>query len=122
MKKVNQKGFSSDRLHLKKIQCLSWPERLDNKFPFSLNFWKSTPNLEFHARVTFLVGENGSGKSTFLETIACAAHLVTAGSASVDKDPTLADVRLMGNYIKLIWQKRTHKGFFLRAEDFFWFF
>ena len=78
-------------------------------------------NLDFQTPVTMLVGENGSGKSTFLEGIACAARLVTVGSASLEHDPTLVDIRALANFIKLNWKKRTHRGFFLRAEDFFGF-
>lgn len=78
-------------------------------------------NLEFNSQVTILVGENGSGKSTFLEAVACAARLITVGSASVEHDPTLAEIRQLADYLKLNWYKRTHRGFYLRAEDFFGF-
>jgi predicted ATPase len=68
--------------------------------------------------VTFFVGENGSGKSTLLEAIAFAAGSITAGSDGVDTDETLVSVRKLGKALKLSWKKRTHKGFFLRAEDY----
>ena len=35
---------------------------------------------------TILIGENGMGKSTFLEAIACAAEMVTTGSKNVKTD------------------------------------
>ncbi len=116
------KKRSTSNLHLGSIQCRPWPERLANQFPFSLGMWNAVKNLEFTAQVTILVGENGSGKSTFLEALACAARLVTVGSANVEHDPSLAEVRQLANYLKLNWHKRTHRGFFLRAEDFFFFF
>jgi len=75
--------------------------------------------IEFRAPVTFFVGENGSGKSTVMEAMACAIGSVTVGSESVKTDKTLTAVRQLSQYFRLAWSKRTHKGFFLRAEDFF---
>ena len=47
-------------------------EKIDsfNKYPFSVPAIKKLTKLEFHPKVTFIVGENGSGKSTILEAIA----------------------------------------------------
>jgi len=67
------------------------------------------------------VGENGSGKSTLLEGIAAAARLPTVGSAEVQHDDTLDAQRRLGKALRLSWAKRTPRGFFLRAEDFFGF-
>lgn len=77
--------------------------------------------MEFTQPVTFLVGENGSGKSTLLETIACAARTVTVGSQNAHNDPSLVDVQDFARHIRLTWARNTHKGFYLRAEDFFGF-
>jgi predicted ATPase len=71
--------------------------------------------------VTFFVGENGSGKSTLLEGIAAAARLPAVGSADVPRDETLAAQRRLGKALRLTWTKKTTRGFFLRAEDFFGF-
>jgi len=90
-------------------------------FPFSVPSIRSLETLVFKALVTFFVGENGSGKSTLLEGIAAAAHLPTIGSASVEHDPTLAAARTLGKQFRLSWRQRSHRGFFLRAEDFFGF-
>jgi predicted ATPase len=69
--------------------------------------------------VTVLVGENGSGKSTLLEAIACAVGSITVGSESVTTDKTLHEIRKLTHHLRLSWRKRTRKGLFLRAEDFF---
>ena len=66
-----------------------------------------------------VLGLNGSGKSTILETIACAVEAITVGSESVKTDKSLAPFRKLAQYFRLSWVKRTRKGFFLRAEDFF---
>jgi predicted ATPase len=88
-------------------------------FPFNVPVVRALREIEFSAAVTFFVGENGSGKSTLMETIACAAGSVTVGSESVKTDPSLAHVRKLSDHLRLTWTKRTHRGFFLRAEDFF---
>ena len=75
--------------------------------------------LRFEAPVTFLAGENGSGKSTVLEALAIGAKAVTAGSAEAADDASLAGVRSLAEAMTLSWTARTHRGFYLRAEDFF---
>jgi predicted ATPase len=90
-------------------------------FPFSVPIIQSLQSLEFTAPVTFLVGENGSGKSTLLEALACAAALPTVGAESVQDDPTLAAIRPLADDLRLVWNKRARRGFFMRAEDFFGF-
>ena len=45
-----------------------WPEH----FPYTVPVIQNLDELTFSKPVTFLVGENGSGKSTFLEALACA--------------------------------------------------
>ena len=105
-------------IHLREIE-LRQGETRPTDFPFNLKVIDSLKTLSFETPVTFLVGENGSGKSTLIEGIAVAAQMVTVGSGSAHRDPTLAHVQELGKWLKLVWNKRTKKGFFLRAEDFF---
>lgn len=104
-------------IHLRSITQKGINE--EEGFPFNVPVIRALNEIEFHAPVTFFVGENGSGKSTLMETIACAAGSVTVGSESVKTDPSLAHIRKLAGRLRLTWTKRTHKGFFLRAEDFF---
>jgi len=104
-------------LHLKSITFHPFSEA--QGFPFNLPLVQSLKELAFTTPVTFFVGENGTGKSTLLEAIACAVDAVTVGSESLRTDKTLVDVRRLAQALKLAWGKRTHRGFFLRAEDFF---
>jgi predicted ATPase len=90
-------------------------------FPFDLPALRGLRQLSFHAPVTMLVGENGSGKSTLLEALAIASRAITAGTAEAAADPTLDPVRSLAATLKLTWAKRSHRGFYLRAEDFFGF-
>ena len=108
-------------MHLIYIRKQSWSPSLDGAFPFNLSFIQQLTYLEFSSPVTILVGENGSGKSTFLEALACSTRLPTIGSINAFQDPTLVPVQKLSTYLNLTWKKRTRKGFFLRAEDFFGF-
>ena len=105
--------------HLKSISVREFNSHDKDSFPFTLEIVKSLREIQFASPVTFFVGENGSGKSTVLETIACAAESITVGSESVRTDKSLAPLRKLAQYFRLSWTKRTRKGFFLRAEDFF---
>lgn len=106
-------------LHLQTITLREIPENNRTHYPFNLPLLRGFEQMRFSAPVTFFVGENGTGKSTLLEAIACAAEMVTVGSESVRTDKSLVHARELAKYLKLAWTKRTHRGFFLRAEDFF---
>lgn len=90
-------------------------------FPFDVPTIATLERIDFDAPVTLLVGENGSGKSTFLEALAIACRLPAVGSSRLEADRTLAPQRALADQFRLTWRGRTHRGFFLRAEDFFGF-
>jgi predicted ATPase len=96
------------------------PEPLDG-FPFAIPAIATLPDMTLDRPVTIFVGENGSGKSTLLEALAIAARATTAGSVDAADDTTLAGVRALAGELRLSWASRRHRGFFLRAEDFFGF-
>lgn len=90
-------------------------------FPFGVPSIATLDRIELDAPVTLLVGENGTGKSTFLEALAIATQLPAVGSARPSSDATLEPQRRLARQLKLTWTGRTHRGFFFRAEDFFGF-
>ena len=106
-------------IHLKSMTVRGWEKSQAQGFPFTLGIVQALKEIKFTSPVTLFVGENGSGKSTIMEALACAIGCVTVGSESVKTDRSLASVRKLSQYFRLAWTKRTHKGFFLRAEDFF---
>jgi predicted ATPase len=106
-------------IHLESLRVQEFSEQDRENFPFNLEVVRSLRELIFASPVTFFVGENGSGKSTILESLACAINSVTVGSESVRTDRTLSATRKLAQYYRFAWRHRTHKGFFLRAEDFF---
>jgi predicted ATPase len=106
--------------HLRSI-ALRESSRDGDRFPFSVPVIRTLTTIDVSSPVTFLVGENGSGKSTLLEGIAAAAALPTVGSSEMDRDETLAAQRAFAKALRLTWNERVRRGFFLRAEDFFGF-
>jgi predicted ATPase len=50
------------------INSANFPTR--EHYPFSLDLLQTTSELKFNTPVTFFVGENGTGKSTFLKALA----------------------------------------------------
>jgi predicted ATPase len=105
-------------IHLQSIS-LKPAAKARSGFPFDLPLIKKLDQLEFRSPVTFFVGENGSGKSTLLEAIGAGVKLATVGGDDVERDETLENARALGRQLKFSWLKKTHRGFFLRAEDFF---
>ncbi len=90
-------------------------------FPLDVPAIRSLEPIEFGGPVVLFVGENGTGKSTLLEALAIETGLPTVGRQAAASDPTLEPQRRLARHLRLSWSKRTHRGFFLRAEDFFGF-
>lgn len=88
-------------------------------YPYALPAVRLMDTLRLERPVTFFAGENGSGKSTLLEAIAVAGGAIAIGGEDLLTDPTMGPVRELASHVMLGWKKRTHRGFFLRAEDFF---
>ncbi len=91
-----------------------------NQHPFNLDVIKNLGTLEFHPKVTFIVGENGTGKSTLLEAIATSWGFNPEGGTknfSFSTRPSHSDLH---KYIRLAKSfRRARDGFFLRAESFY---
>lgn len=77
-------------------------------------------DIEFHADVTFFVGDNGSGKSTVLESLALALGFSEEGgtlNVSLNSASTSSELY---NVLKLIKSYKKPKDYyFLRAESFY---
>ena len=75
--------------------------------------------LRFRAPVTFLVGENGTGKSTLLEAIAVAAGFNAEGGTRNFRFSTNPTHSELHRCIALGRHAYPKDGFFLRAESFY---
>lgn len=108
-------------LLLRQLTKQSIPIEKQNSFPFNTPIIQSLENITFSHPVSFFVGENGTGKSTVLEGIAARCNLPIIGSKNMNQDKALQYASELGQYFKLSWSIQTHRGFFLRSEDFFGF-
>jgi len=91
-----------------------------DSYPFSLPAIRGLDTLKLHPKVTFLVGENGTGKSTLLEAIAVAFGFNPEGGSMNFGFSTRRSHSELHRYIRLGKSYRRPKdGFFLRAESFF---
>ncbi len=75
--------------------------------------------LAFEKPVTFLVGENGTGKSTLLEAIAIAAGFNAEGGSRNFTFSTRATHSELYRYLTVARRAHPKDGFFLRAESFY---
>ena len=104
---------------------LNFNEDLDlSKFPFSLSIIEGLKDIVFPNQVTFLVGENGTGKSTILEAIALKAGFGSEGGGrsiqfKTSEDKTYSGVEKLAEQMTLSWRKKPKNGYFFRAESFF---
>jgi predicted ATPase len=90
---------------------------LGDTFPWTLPLFRDLERVEFGSRVTFLVGENGSGKSTFLEGLAVGTRAIAAGSGEVDQDETLWAAHEFARAFRFVRRSRPKRTMFVRAED-----
>lgn len=107
-------------IHLRSISKKKVTKKVDT-FPFNIPLIKKFKEIDFYQPVTFFVGENGSGKSTLLEAIAAGIGSIAVGGEDIQQDKTLENAKRLSDQLKFVWQKKTNRGFFLRAEDFFGF-
>jgi predicted ATPase len=90
-------------------------------FPFNIPAVRELQSIEFHADVTFFVGENGSGKSTMLEAIALALGFgIEGGTLNNRLLNTSGEHTRLAEHIRMSRSaRRPRDGYFLRAESFY---
>ncbi len=89
------------------------------EYPFCIEAIRNLDTVEFTSPVTFLVGENGIGKSTFIEALAiCLGMNAEGGSQNFDfssRDTTSS----LHDYLTVSRLGRPVTRYFLRAETFY---
>lgn len=100
------------------LESVEFIESDKNWFPFSLPLFRNETKVEFKTPITFIVGENGSGKSTFLEGLASVVGFNSMGG-NANHNYGIKENYSIDDIIKLNWNLKTRKGFFFRAESFF---
>lgn len=85
-------------------------------WPFDLPAVGALGSLRFDAPATFLVGENGVGKSTLIEGLAMAAGLNAHGGSRNLRTGSHGTESALHEQLVLSWARRPRRDFFLRAE------
>lgn len=91
-------------------------------YPFSVPAIRNFDELAVHSRACFFTGENGTGKSTLLEAIAVHYGFgAEGGNRNLKADTTESNrsVDPLARALRMAFNIRTGRGFFLRAESFF---
>lgn len=99
------------------LRSITYTKPAGTAFPSTIPAFSRDFALELSTPVTFFVGENGTGKSTFLESIADACGFSLLGgnrNHRVGGDAYTTPLKLT-----LSWGQKTTSGFFMRAESFF---
>jgi predicted ATPase len=94
------------------------------RYPFTLPVvaWLArSSGVKLAPGVTFLVGENGTGKSTLVEALAVAAGFNPEGGSQNFRFATRATESSLGDHLVLTWTagRRPRTGYFLRAESYY---
>lgn len=90
-----------------------------DKYPFNIEVIKNFHEIILHKPVTFLVGENGIGKSTFIEAIAVALKLNPEGGSQNFSFSTQDSHSNLSDYLHVYQYNKPKTKFFLRAESFY---
>ncbi|WP_072889228.1 AAA family ATPase [Ornithinibacillus halophilus] len=103
------------RISLKKDLIPSY-----NTFPFSLPVIKQLTSLDLHPNVTYIVGENGMGKSTLLEGIAVALGFNPEGGTFNFNFSSYDSHSILDQYLTIArGVLRPKDSFFFRSETFY---
>ena len=105
--------------YIKGIRLSSIPH---NEYPFNIpavRHLKKTGGITLDKPVTFLVGENGTGKSTLIEAIAVAMGFNAEGGSRDFYFNTRKTHSDLYENLQIIKSVRPYDGFFLRAESFY---
>lgn len=96
-------------------------DMIDNydNYPFNIPAVKNFNKLKLTSPVTFFIGENGIGKSTFIEAIAINLGLPKEGGTQNFIYETKDTTSSLSEYLKIITKNKPKTKFFLRAESFY---
>ena len=114
---------------LRQVNISKPQQEQQGRFPFSLALFRGGLEIEFSSAVTVFAGENASGKSTLLESLGVTCGFAHQGGQyghvlrktfgtngfgeAIERE---FDNLSLADNMRLVWNRRHHAGFFLRAE------
>jgi predicted ATPase len=114
---------SAEQLHSGYVRSVRLErDRIESfdSYPFCIPAVRELDELALDPKVTFLVGDNGTGKSTLIEAIAVTAGFNAEGGSRNFAFATRRSESQLHQYLRLArCPRRPRDGFFLRAESYF---
>ena len=111
---------SQQGIYLRSVKLLREAVPSFDAYPFHLSAIQSLDQLDFHPKVTYIVGENGMGKSTLMEAIAVGLGFNPEGGTINFNFSTAATHSELHQYLRLARSvKKPRDGFFFRAESYY---
>ncbi|HTG67908.1 MAG TPA: AAA family ATPase [Candidatus Udaeobacter sp.] len=111
---------SQQGIYLRSVKLLREAVPSFDAYPFHLSAIQSLDQLDFHPKVTYIVGENGMGKSTLMEAIAVGLGFNPEGGTINFNFSTAATHSELHQYLRLARSvNKPRDGFFFRAESYY---
>ena len=100
---------------------IKWNEVEDREsYPFCLGAISNTTKIDLRSKVTILVGENGTGKSTLLEGLAIAMGCSAEGGSKNFRFSTMDTHTQLHHYLRVARDSKPIRDiFFYRAETYY---
>ena len=108
-----------NNLIIKKISLQKNEIKSFKQYPFNIDIVKNFEELSLDCPVTFFVGENGVGKSTFIEALAVILGMPAEGGTENFRYETKNTTSELSDYLRVGIYKKPKMKFFLRAESFY---
>ena len=102
-------------------RCAGATAATPTAFPFTVPVIRALDVLRCDGAVTFFVGENGRGSRRCSRRSRRRPVFPRSGAPIWTPTPRSARSVRSADALRLVWSRRTKRGFFLRAEDFFGF-
>lgn len=90
----------------------------EHPFPYNIPAIKFSKQVVLDFPVTIFVGDNGTGKSTLLETVGAAVNLPLIDGYNYNPKGGFEAALKLKKDLQIEWGRKTSSGFFFRAEDF----
>lgn len=101
------------------LSKITLPKDKPQRWPFTIPTINALSELSFDTPVTFIAGDNGTGKSTLVEALAIKLKLPSIGRVDASRDESLKSLRPLASSMKQTFVHKPTRKFFLRSEDFF---
>lgn len=107
-------------IYLRSVELLREKILSDTEYPFCIPAIQKLELLHFHPKVTMIIGDNATGKSTLLEAIAVGMGFNPEGGSLNFNFASRSSHSDLYQYIRLVKGiKKPKNGFFFRAETFY---